>query len=48
MSCEAQDDFWVLLSDAVGWGRFTMIRPDDEFSAAGWLFQLAEVLPAGS
>lgn len=48
MGCEAQEDFWVLLSDAVGWGRFSMIRPDDEFSATGGIFQLTELLPAGA
>ncbi len=48
LSAPNQEDFWVLLSDAVGWGRFTMIRPDDESSATGGLFQLVEVLPVGS
>lgn len=48
LSAPTQEDFWVLLSDVVGWGRFTMIRPDDEFSATGGLFQLVEVLPIGS
>lgn len=48
ISGEAQESFWVLLSHAVGWGRFTMIRPDDEFSATGGLFQLTELRPADS
>lgn len=48
ISCEAQDDFWVLLSNIVGWGRFTMIRPDQEFTATGGLFQLTELRPADS
>lgn len=43
-----QEGFWVLLSDVVGWGRFTMIRPDDKHSATGGLFQLVEVLPVDS
>lgn len=46
MSCEAQEDCWVLLSNAVGWGRFSMIRPDDEFSTTGGIFQLTELRPA--
>lgn len=48
LTAPTQEDFWVLLSDVVGWGRFTMIRPDNEFIATGGLFQLVEVLPVGS
>lgn len=43
-----QEDFWVLLSNVVGWGRFTLIRPDEKFSPGGGIFQLAEVRPADS
>lgn len=45
INCEAQEGFWVLLSISIGWGRFTMIRPDQEFSATGGIFQLTELRP---
>lgn len=39
-------DFWFFLGKHIGWGRFTMIRPCEEFSPGGAEFELAEILPA--
>lgn len=44
--CDQQDDFWVKLSPVAGWGRFSMIRPDTEFTSTGGIFQLTELRPA--
>ncbi|WP_227667595.1 hypothetical protein [Klebsiella quasipneumoniae] len=46
LTCDHQADFWVLLSPLVGWGRFSMIRPDEEFTKSGGIFQLTELRPA--
>ncbi len=48
ISTEAQHDFWFFLGPLIGWGRFSMIRPDKEFTPGGGIFQLSEVLPANS
>lgn len=46
INTDQQEDFWVLFSKDVGWGRFTMIRPSQEFTADGGLFVLREMRPA--
>lgn len=46
LTCDQQADFWVRLGLAVGWGRFSMIRPDSEFTSTGGIFQLTELRPA--
>jgi hypothetical protein len=38
LTCDHQADFWVLLSPLVGWGRFSMIRPDEEFTKSEEFF----------
>lgn len=43
-----QPDFWVLLSRTLGWGRFSLVCESDEFTPDGGIFELVEVLPAGS
>lgn len=48
ISCEARGDFWYFLSPLIGWGRFSMLCIETEFSPTGGLFQLVEVLPADS
>lgn len=48
ISTEAQHDFWFFLGPLIGWGRFSMSRPDKEFTPGGGIFQLSEVLPANS
>lgn len=39
------NDFWVLLSKEIGWGRFSCPRPDNEGFNAEWLFVLREIRP---
>lgn len=41
--CDQQEDFWIKLSPVAGWGRFSMIRPDTEFTSTGGIFQLTEL-----
>lgn len=48
IDADRQPDFWVLLSRTLGWGRFSMVRESDEFTPDGGIFELVEVLPAGS
>lgn len=43
-----QGDFWVHLGPLVGWGKFSMLYETNEFTKPSALFQLVEVLPAGS
>lgn len=45
---DTQEDFWVLLSKSLGWGRYHLIRPSDEFSHSGGIFELAELRSADS
>ena|SRR5476651_441204 len=45
---DAREDFWVLLSKTLGWGRFHLIRPSNEFSHDGGLFELVELRSADS
>ncbi len=40
---DEQEDFWVLLSKEIGYGRFTKLRDDDEFSKTGALMKLVEM-----
>ena len=35
--------FWITLSNTLGWGKFELIRPSDEFSPNGGLFELVEL-----
>lgn len=37
ISTNQQDEFWILLSKQVGWGRFCLIRPESEFTENGGL-----------
>ncbi len=30
ISTNQQDEFWILLSKQVGWGRFCLIRPESD------------------
>ena len=46
ISTNKQDEFWILLSKQVGWGRFCLIRPESEFTENGGLFELREIRPA--
>lgn len=48
INAPVQGDFWVHLSPLVGWGKFSMIHKTNEFKKPSALFQLVEVLPAGS
>lgn len=48
VSADQQDDFWVFLSKQVGWGKFTLVRPEDEFTPSGGLYVLSEIRPASS
>ncbi|MND65129.1 hypothetical protein D3C81_565080 [compost metagenome] len=41
-----QEPFWMFINSIIGWGKFDMLRPSDEFTANGGLFQLTEVRPA--
>lgn len=43
-----QEDFWVFFSKQVGWGRFSMVRPNNEFKDGGGLFVLCEMRPANA
>ena len=38
----------MFLSKTLGWGKFELIRPSDEFSPTGGLFELVEVRSADS
>lgn len=48
VSTDQRQDFWVFFSDKVGWGRFSFIRPNDEFIDGGGLFELCEMRPANA
>lgn len=41
------NDFWVLLSKEIGWGRFSCPRPNDGDVNGEWLFVLREIRPVG-
>ncbi|EIE4157630.1 hypothetical protein LDB70_000362 [Salmonella enterica] len=43
--CDKQTEFWVSLSPVVGWGRFSKICSDTEFTPTGGIFQLTELRP---
>lgn len=45
INARAGEDFWIMLGKNVGWGRFSMIRPDTGFVSDGGIFGLAEVRP---
>lgn len=45
---DTRKEFWVVLSKKLGWGKFELIRPSDEFSPTGGLFELVEVRSADS
>ncbi|ELN5804128.1 hypothetical protein RZ468_004937, partial [Escherichia coli] len=45
---DTREGFWVVLSEKLGWGKFELIRPSDEFSPTGGLFELVEVRSADS
>lgn len=47
ISANQQEDFWMLLSKRVGWGRYSLVRPESEFTENGGLFELCEIRPAG-
>ncbi len=40
------NDFWVLLSKDIGWGKFSCPQPDKGDVNDGWLFVLREIRPA--
>ena len=40
---DTRQAFWVKLSKKLGWGKFELIRPSEEFSSTGGLFELVEV-----
>lgn len=45
IDADTQEDFWVLLSTSLGWGKFTLVRVSTEFSLTGGLFELTELRP---
>lgn len=45
---DTRNPFWVTLSKKLGWGKFELIRPSDEFSPSGGLFELVELRSADS
>lgn len=48
LHADTQQAFWAKLSSRLGWGKFELIRPADEFSPTGGLFELVEVRAADS
>lgn len=45
---DTRQPFWITLSKKLGWGKFELIRPSEEFSTTGGLFELVEVRGADS
>ncbi len=37
------DYFWIYLSRALGWGKFTLIRRSTTYSVTGGIFELSEL-----
>ena len=48
INAEREEDFWVLLSKSLGWGKFVRVRDGDPSLTQGraTLFELSETRPA--
>lgn len=47
IQAEHSQDFWILLSRQIGWGRFSKVKEQNALTGFGSLFELRETRSAG-